>query len=127
ISEGRLKWILSTALPLNPNFELYYNGDLLKSSKEKQKPLKVWCFGDDEDAVAKKFNDYHIGRDDIGSYIDMPNLKKVRGRVELYSDSLVKGKSQEWGRSHGIFLTIRKRLINLDDPLLGMPAMTHGV
>lgn len=127
ISEGRLKWILSTALPLNPNFELYYNGDLLKSSKEKQKPLKVWYFGDDEDAVAKKFNDYQIGRDDIGPYIDMPNLKKVRGRVDLYSDSLVKGKSQEWGRSHGIFLTIRKRLINLDDPLLGMPAMTHGV
>lgn len=127
ISEGRLKWILSTALPLNPNFELYYNGDILKSSKEKQKPLKVWNFGDDEDSVAKKFSDYQIGNDEIGSYIDMPNLKRVRGCVELYSDSLVKGKSQNWGRSHGIFLTIRKRLINLDDPLLGMPAMTHGV
>ncbi|TBX68348.1 hypothetical protein EZL74_08535 [Flavobacterium silvisoli] len=127
ISEGRLKWILSTALPLNPNFELYYNGDLLKSSKEKQKPIKIWKFGDDEDAVAKKFVDYEIGDDENGPYIDMPNVKKVRGQVELYADSLVKGKSQDWGRSHGIFLTIRKRLINLDDPLLGMPAMTHGV
>lgn len=127
ISEGRLKWILSTALPLNPNFELYYNGDLLKSSKEKHKPLKVWQFGDDDDAVAKKYEDYQIGIDESSSYVDMPNLKKVRGSVELFSDSLVKGKSQDWGRSHGIFLTIRKRLINLDDPLLGMPAMTHGV
>lgn len=127
ISEGRLKWILSTALPLNPQFELYYNGDLLKSSKEKQNPLKVWHFGDKEDTVAKKFNEYEIGEDDFGYYLDLPNLKKVRGQIVLYSDSLVKGKSQDWGRSHGIFLMIRKRLINLDDPLLGMPAMTHGV
>jgi hypothetical protein len=33
ISEGRLKWILRTALPLNPAFNLYYNGQKIESSK----------------------------------------------------------------------------------------------
>lgn len=127
IQEGRLKWILSTALPLNPNFNLYFNGDLLKSSKEKYEPIKIWYFGDDNDKIIEKFSDYKAGQDEEGYYVDMLNIKRVRGRIELYNDSLVKGKSQDWGRSHGIFLMIRKRLINLDDPLLGMPAMTHGV
>jgi len=127
IQDGRLKWILSTALPLNPKFQLFYNGDLLKSSKEKLTPIHTWVFGDETDTVVEKFDDYSSGKDDDGFYVDMPNLKKVRGYVELYNDSLVKGKSNDWGHSHGIFLMIRKRLINVDDPLLGMPAMTHGV
>ena len=77
--------------------------------------------------MVAKHSDYSDGEDLFGTYVDLPSINGVRGRLELYSDSLVKGKSQEWGRSHGIFLKIRKRLINLDDPLLGMPAMTHGV
>lgn len=47
------------------------------------------------------------------------------GRL-LYKDSLVSGKSSGLGRSHGIFLNIRGKLINLDDPLLGMEAFSHG-
>jgi len=126
IKEGRLKWILSTALPLNPGFELYFNGDKISSSKSKDTPLKVWKFGQD-DNIEKKYEEYSGGTDDLGPYVNFENLKKIRGTIELYRDSLVRGKSQDWGRSHGIFLLIRKRLVNLDDPLLGMNAMTHGV
>lgn len=32
IKEGRLKWILRSALPLNPGFILYYNCDRIESS-----------------------------------------------------------------------------------------------
>lgn len=126
IKEGRLKWILSTALPLNPNFTLYFNGDKIDSSKTQIEPLKVWTFGEEDKVVAKN-SEYISGKDDNGFYVDLPNLKGVRGQFELYDDSLVKGKSELWGRSNGIFLSIRKRLINIDDPLLGMAAMTHGV
>ncbi|WP_179345007.1 ATP-binding protein [Winogradskyella ursingii] len=126
IKEGRLKWILSTALPLNPNFTLYFNGDKIDSSKTHKEPLKVWTFGEEDKIVAKN-SEYTSGKDDYGFYVDLPNLKGVRGQLELYDDSLVKGKSELWGRSNGIFLSIRKRLINIDDPLLGMAAMTHGV
>ncbi len=59
-------------------------------------------------------------------YVDFPHLKNVHGICELFEDSLVEGKSSELGRSHGIFLMVRNRLINLDDPLLGMDAFSHG-
>lgn len=56
----------------------------------------------------------------------MQNLRGINGEFILYEDSLVDGKSSNLGRSHGIFLSIRGRLINLDDPLLGMEAFSHG-
>jgi len=126
IQEGRLKWILSTALPLNPNFKLYFNGVQLSSSKEKAEPLISWIFGD-EDKIVEKYDVYSVTEENGRPVVNLPNLKNVTGRVDLYRDSLVKGKSESWGRSNGIFLTVRERLINLDDSLLGMAALSHGV
>lgn len=127
IKEGRLKWILSTALPLNPNFILNYNGSLLESSKATIEPWKTWTFGAEDDALVAKYDIYSSREKDGSFYVDLPNLKGVSGRMDLYRDSLLSGKSEQTGRSNGIFLTVRKRLINIDDPLLGMEALTHGV
>lgn len=127
IKDGRLKWILSTALPLNPNFVLHYNGTLLESSKAKIEPWKTWVFGDEEDVVVKKYDDYSSYSKNDVFFVDLPNLKGICGHINLYRDSLLSGKSEHAGRSNGIFLTVRKRLINIDDPLLGMEALTHGV
>lgn len=127
IKDGRLKWILSTALPLNPNFNLFYNGVVLESSKANVKPWKSWTFGDEEDSVVKKYDIYKSYKKEDVFYINTPNLEHITGHIDLYRDSLLSGKSEQTGRSHGIFLTVRKRLINIDDPLLGMEAMSHGV
>lgn len=127
IKEGRLKWILKTALPLNPQFVLHYNGTLLESSKAAIEPWKTWVFGDDNDAVIKKYDLYSSYSKNDSFFVDLPNLKGICGHIDLYRDSLVSGKSEQAGRSNGIFLTVRKRLINIDDPLLGMEALTHGV
>lgn len=68
-----------------------------------------------------------ICKEKDGEYsVDFESLKGVNGKFILYKDSLVSGKSKAMGRSHGIFLNIRGRLINLDDPLLGMEAFSHG-
>lgn len=129
IKAGRLKWILSTALPLNPGFELKFNGETIESSKIKVPVMKRWIIGKEDDTV-EKMKDIesrkvsHDGKDQY--FVDFPNLKGVYGEFILYEDSLVEGKSSELGRSHGIFLSIRGRLINLDDPLLGMEAFSHG-
>lgn len=127
IKEGRLKWILKTALPLNPQFVLHYNGTLLESSKAAIEPWKTWVFGDENDAVVKKYNIYSSYSKNGTFFVNLPNLKGICGHIDLYRDSLVSGKSEQAGRSNGIFLTVRKRLINIDDPLLGMEALTHGV
>jgi hypothetical protein len=125
IKDGILKWILSTALPLNPNFNLIFNGSPIQSSKAKLMPWKTWVFGEN-DEVAKK-NEYDIGVYQNKACVHLPNLKNVTGQIDLYKDSLLTGKSEEIGRSNGIFLTIRGRLVNIDDPLLGMEAFSHGV
>lgn len=127
IKDGRLKWILSTALPLNPSFDLYLNGAQIQSSKVKNDPWKTWIFGQD-DAVATnpKYN-YEVGEYKGSPCVHLPNLRNVVGQIDLYRDSLLGGKSEELGRSNGIFLTVRGRLINIDDPLIGMEALSHGV
>ena len=125
ISEGRLKWILRTALPLNPQFNLFYNGQRIESSKIDVPILKEWIVGKD-DKTAETFKNTTC-KEQNGEYmVDFENLKGVSGKFILYKDSLISGKSSGLGRSHGIFLNIRGRLINLDDPLLGMEAFSHG-
>lgn len=125
IKEGRLKWVLRTALPLNPGFELFYNGRQLHSSKISMPIRKSWIIGKN-DVTAERLN-AACRQDGDEYYVDFHNLKNLHGRIDLYEDSLLHGKSSELGRSHGIFLMVRDRLINLDDPLLGMDAFSHGV
>lgn len=127
ILEGRLKYVLSTALPLNPYFNMHYNGEVLQSSKTKSKPVKTWVFGKD-DKIVKKHNEYTASTYKGVPAVDMPEIKNVTGQIELYKESLLKGdKAEKWGRSHGIFLMVRDRLVNIDDALMGMSALSHGV
>lgn len=127
IQEGRLKWILRSALPLNPKFNLYYNCDKIESSKINTAVMNTWIVGKD-DATAEDLSFVTPGYDEELKeyYVDLQSLKKVKGSFTLYEDSLLGGKAAENGRSHGIFLSIRGRLINLDDPLLGMEPFSHG-
>lgn len=130
IKLGRLKWILSTALPLNPDFNLKLNNEDIKSSKIDEPILKEWIIGKNDDTAkildfaTTKTNQKETG--EVDYFVDFDNLKNVHGKITLYSNSLVDGKASKLGRSHGIFLIIRGRLINLDDPLLGMDAFSHG-
>jgi hypothetical protein len=125
IKDGRLKWILSTALPLNPSFNLSFNGSAIQSSKESIEPWKTWVFGEN-DEVATKF-DYVVGIYKEKPCVQLPNLNNVTGQIDLYRDSLLTGKSAELGRSNGIFLKVRGRLVNIEDSLMGMEALSHGV
>lgn len=128
IKIGRLKWILSTALPLNPvSFTLDLNGTCIESSKTNIPIKKEWVIGKD-DQTAEELDFCSQGYDDEKEtfYVDFENLKRVTGRFLLYEQSLLGGKAEDNGRSHGIFLIIRGRLINLDDPLLGMEPFSHG-
>lgn len=128
IKIGRLKWILSTALPLNPSsFMLDLNGVSIESSKTKIPVKHEWIIGED-DLTAEELDFCTSGYDKESNkyYVSFESLDRVNGRFVLYEQSLLGGKAEDNGRSHGIFLIIRGRLINLDDPLLGMEAFSHG-
>ena len=122
-----MKWILSTALPLNPNFNLSFNGSPIQSSKENVTPWKTWVFGEDDDVAKNPKYNYEAGEYKKKPCVHLPNLRNVVGKIDLYRASLLTGKSEDLGRSNGIFLTVRDRLINIDDPLIGMEALSHGV
>ena len=126
IKAGRLQWVLSTALPLNPAFQLFFNGTELESSKVAAQVDKKWIFGKN-DKVAEQGSNYEVWKEHGKTGVSLPNLPKVHGEMVLYKESLAKGKSEYLSRSHGIFLMVRNRLINLDQPLLpGMGPFAHG-
>ena len=106
IKIGRLKWVLKTALPLNPGFELNFNGEKMESSKINVPIMKKWIIGKDDETAEKMKNTEcrKVNENSEENYfIDFEHLPGVYGEFILYEDSLVEGKSAELGRSHGIF------------------------
>ena len=122
LSFGRLRWVLATALPLSPQFNLYFNGERLESSRTKLQPLKAWRIGE-SDEVANELK-LPLNAKPVGVLVDGVGL--VTGESQIFEDSLTGGKAELMGRSHGIFVLVRGRLINLDDALFGLPQMSHG-
>lgn len=121
LQQGRLRWVLATALPLSPGFALYLNGERLQPSKETLRPLKTWNLGGDDGAASK----LKLTCVD-GSGVKIAGLGIVSGTAQVYETNLTGGKSEAWGRSHGIFVMVRKRLINIDDATFGISRLPLG-
>jgi hypothetical protein len=123
---GRLGWVLSTALPLRPDFKLVLNEKEVQSSKTKIPKIKEWQIGKD-DSVAEKLG-YETGEDkdkpEPYNYFEIiPNYGKVSGTVEIFKDSLDAGKAIKMGHSNGFFIMVRGRLINENDNLFGITGL----
>lgn len=137
LQKGRLSWVLRTAMPLRDDFNLFLDGDPLEPAMISQKPpLQRWVLGKDitgadKGAEPSPLNEMQPTQDRKGPELHRfglthPTLGRVTGYVEVYSDFLTEGKAAEIGRSHGFFVYVRERLINLDEPLFGMKALRHG-
>lgn len=125
---GRLEWVLSTAMPITPDFRCYLNNKEIKSSKLEMEPLKTWIIGESDEVAENMELDTskaRVGPKDERFGVDLPVLGRITGFVEIYEDTLTKGKSAEWGRSHGFFIMVMKRLINLQDELFGIHPLSH--
>jgi hypothetical protein len=135
IKPGMLEWVLRTALPLRPDFEIRLNGKKLTPSKEGKGLLHTFVLGKDieklpkpgpkgittsENAEVDKKNEDRFG-------LEVPGLGRVTGYAEAYKDPLT-GKSDEIGRSYGFFVFIRGRLINVVDGHFGIDPdkLRHG-
>lgn len=135
IKPGILGWVLRTALPLRPDFGIWLNGQELESSKAGKGLLKRWVLGKDltelprpspkpitasEDINVAKSSEHRFG-------LDVPDLGRITGYAEAYKD-LLTGKSDEIGRSHGFFVYVYGRLLNMDDGHFGISPneLRHG-
>ena len=134
IQEGRLAWILRTALPLQADFAVWLNGGRIRPSKEDRDPIKRWVVGRDiaslprpapdatasEDARLPLSSEHRFG-------LDVEGLGRVTGHAEMYESALT-GKSDDWGRSSGFFVYARGRLLNEADGHFGIQPneLRHG-
>ena len=134
IREGRLAWILRTALPLQPDFAVWLNGERIRPSKEDRDPIKRWVIGRDieglprpaphasasTDAALPPSSEHRFG-------LDVEGLGRVTGHAEMYENALA-GKSDDWGRSSGFFVYARGRLLNEADGHFGIQPneLRHG-
>lgn len=135
IRRGRLEWVLRTALPLRDDFSIYLDGSKLKPSKAGKGVLKKWILGKDIIDLPKPApNEIEATEDSSrtkGSKkrfaLENPTLGRICGYAEAYRD-LLTGKSDELGRSHGFFVYVRGRLINVEDGHFGISPdeLRHG-
>ncbi len=135
IKPGTLEWVLRTALPLRPDFGIWLNGTKLAPSKKGKGLLKSWILGKDlvelprpspkgiitsEDRNVPSSSEQRFG-------LDVPGLGRVTGYAEAYKD-LLTGKSDEISRSHGFFVYVYERLLNVADGHFGISPdeLRHG-
>lgn len=135
IRRGRLEWVLSTALPLRDDFAIHLDGTKLDPSKAGKGRLKKWILGKDIDELPKPAPDEIEATEDKNQpadsetrfALDHASVGRITGYVEAYRD-LLTGKSDELGRSHGFFVYVLGRLINVEDGHFGISPdeLRHG-
>lgn len=103
LKPGRLRWVISSGLPLHGDFSVWLNGEEVKSSKERRKPIKS-----------------------IPIQEDLPGIGTIHGAAAIYEQQLTTGKSGHMGRSNGFFIRVRGRVINLEDELFGITPLNHA-
>lgn len=122
LSAGRLRWVLSTGLPLHANFRIQVDRERISSSKESLKEIKYFALGSEQDTAATSLRLRTTPQGPLG----FPGIGEVAGTARIYERRLTTGKSGEIGRSNGFFIRVRGRVINLDDELFGLEALNHA-
>lgn len=126
LSAGRLRWVLETGLPLHSTFAIYVDAEKLESSKEAFKEIASYSVGTDSDEVAHSLHDKHGVVAGDGAIV-IPGIEgKITGSAVIYERRLTEGKSDRYSRSHGFFIRVRGRVINLEDELFGLAALNHA-
>jgi hypothetical protein len=130
LTKGNLKWVLSTAMPLRADFKLFMDGDEIESSKLAYETIVSFKVSELPEsrlkALAKSTKEQWTSRDGkLHAETTFP--AGITGEVLVTRKSLFEGKSADLQRSHGFFVRVRDRLVNLGDPLFGLDPLSLGV
>jgi hypothetical protein len=135
IRPGRLEWVLRTALPLRDDFAIYLDGEKLEPSKAGRGRIKKWILGKEIKQLPKPApdeieatEDKHQPKDSETRFaLEHKAVGRITGYAEAYKD-LLTGKSDQHGRSHGFFVYVLGRLINVEDGHFSIPPdeLRHG-
>ena len=124
---GRLKWVLRTAMPLKTAFDIHLNHEKLSSAKSDFRPSIEFEVKDLKPKYIRALNDEFKTewRAKDGTLKSKRFPEGVTGTVQVFDRSLFGTKSDDLERSHGFFVRVRDRLVNLEDPLFGTTDLTH--
>ncbi|HLK13603.1 MAG TPA: ATP-binding protein [Fimbriimonadaceae bacterium] len=136
ITRGRLTRVLSTAMPLRDDFKLYLDGKRVPAARESASRQGSWIIGKDVSKLPKPApselevtEDQQVPEGSVGRFgLTHPRLGRITGYVELFDEPLTTGKAFKWERSHGFFIYVLGRLINLEDEYFGIDSnlLRHG-
>jgi hypothetical protein len=126
---GRLRRVLSTAMPLINDFHLFLNGDEILSSKSEYE--EVVEFGVHELPRERLTSLQEVTDQEWtvdGEQLRSPSFPSgIRGSVLVTKQSLHGGKSEDLLRSNGYFIRVRGRLVNENEPLFGLTPGTYEI
>lgn len=121
LSVGKLKWVLSTAMPITDDFSLFLDGAETKSSKLTA-PIVSYDTAQFEDERLVRLSaaaGETFSRKD-GKLVSPTFPSGLTFVANVYPNTLNAGKSGDLGRSYGFFVRVRNRLVNERDALFGM-------
>jgi len=122
ISELRLRWILSTAMPLEAGFSVFLNGNLIQSSKDDIQVKYEFRISELKEDRLKQLSD-RTGiewKADSGQLICALFPSGINGTVRVFERSVRGGKSDDLRRSHGFFI----RVHGCNDPVISCSGVT---
>ena len=127
LHKGRLRWVLSTAMPLGISFKVYLNGVDVESSKAAYSGIVEFEVVDLPperlEALQSKTGDPWTP---VGDKLTAPSFPSgIYGSVKVTKESLL-GKSAEILRSEGFFVYVRERLVNEEDARFGLHELSHA-
>lgn len=127
VTEKRLSWLLSTAMPLAADFQLFLNTVEIRSSKESINAPVEFDVAKFPNGRIKELNKSGNGNwHRQGEALIGDNFPSgITFQVKVFEKPVGGGKSDDMTRSHGFFLRVRGRLINEDDPLFGLAPRSH--
>lgn len=123
---NRLRWVLSTAMPLTSDFHLILNCEEVVSSKAAYEPIISFKVGELPDKTLQRLskNTEEEWRSDGENLYSDSFPSGISGDVMVTKQSLLTGKSSDIGRSHGFFIRVRNRLVNEEDAYFGLREQT---
>ena len=127
LSLRRLRYVLSTAMPIVSGFALRLNGEVIESAKAEFERVVEFSVADLPKERIEELTDETAVKWTIKKGALTSDLfpSGITGFVEVTDRSLKAGKSADLGRSHGFFVKVRGRLVGEEDPLFGLHPLSH--
>jgi hypothetical protein len=124
LTEQKLEWVFSTAMPLESDFTLRLNGEKIDSADEAVEWRVNFEVADLPDDRLERIGELTKEKWEkrAGKLFSPSFPNGISGRVRVARQSLYRPttKRADLGRSHGFFVKVRGRLVNDEDPLFGV-------